>query len=294
MRSVNHTIRRMIIEEIEKSEGRGLWSNIRARRASGRRHLRPNEKGYPKTLDINEIDDGVVESLLKALIDSQIYDLDESVFDGSLGSGRPAPVDPETRAAARAKELELSTKRAAQAAKKTAAAISSVKPEISKMDPEDQLDLVKNFGKPAPAGNDSKTDNTSPAAAKNIPASLVGSTPAEKEPVIKSPDDEKESSKKVVAAVLNLSKKDGTRAKELADAIKQNPKLRTAISTTPGMSDIDDVVDTNLRVAGKNPATAVGDSWRELGKVASRFGLAESIRQIIYEEIFSLNLKIKR
>lgn len=294
MRPVNHTIKLMIIEELEEAEKRGLWSNIRARRAAGKRRRKSNEKGYPKTLDIDETDNGMVESLLKALINNQIHDLDESVFDGSLGSGRPAPVDPETRAAARAKELELSTKRAALAAKKTAAVISAVKPEISKMDPKDQLDLVKNFGKEAPAAAEEPKTTTAPAGSKPAPIMPASTLPATGSALTKSPDDEKEASKKVVAAVLSLSKKDGTKAKELSDAIKQNSKLRTAISITPGMSDIDDVVDTNLRVAGKNPATAVGDSWRELGKVASRFGLAESIRQIIYEEIFSLNLKIKR
>ena len=297
MRPVNHTIKLMIIEELEEAEKRGLWSNIRARRAAGKRRRKSNEKGYPKTLDINDTDDGMVESLLKAIINNQIHDLDESVFDGSLGSGRPVPVDPEVLAAARAKELELSTKRAAQAAKKTAAVISTVKPEISKMDPKDQLDLVKNFGKEAPAAAEEPKTAAAPAGSKPAPTAPImpaSALPATGSTLAKSPDDEKEASKKVVAAVLSLSKKDGTKAKELSDAIKQNSKLRTAISTTPGMSDIDDVVDTNLRVAGKNPATAVGDSWRELGKVASRFGLAESIRQIIYEEIFSLNLKIKR
>jgi hypothetical protein len=293
MHPVNHTIKLMIIEELEEAEKRGLWSNIRARRAAGKRRRKSNEKGYPKTLDIDETSNEVVESLLKVLIDKQIHDLDESVFDGSLGSGRPAPVDPEVRAAARAKELEISTKRAALAAKKTAAVINTVKPEVSKMDPKDQLDLIKNFGKEAPESPQQKTI-AAPAGTKPTSAMATNTLPVGGSAPTKSPNDEKEASKKVVAAVLSLSKKDGTKAKELADAIKQNSKLRTAISTTPGMSDIDDVVDTNLRVAGKNPATAVGDSWRELGKVASRFGLAESIRQIIYEEIFSLNLKIKR
>lgn len=293
MRPVNHTIKLMIIEELEEAEKRGLWSNIRARRAAGKKRRKSNEKGYPKTLDINEASDDMIESLLKVLIDKQIYNLNESMFDGSLGSGRPTTVDPEVRAAARAKELELSTNRAALAAKKTAAVINTVKPEVSKMDPKDQLDLIKNFGKEAPESPPQKTI-AAPAGTKPTSATATNTLPVGGSAPTKSPNDEKEASKKVVAAVLSLSKKDGTKAKELADAIKQNSKLRTAISTTPGMSDIDDVVDTNLRVAGKNPATAVGDSWRELGKVASRFGLAESIRQIIYEEIFSLNLKIKR
>lgn len=83
MRPVNHTIKLMIIEELEEAEKRGLWSNIRARRAARKKRRKSNEKGYPKTLDIDETDSGMVESLLKALINNQIHDLDESVFDGS-------------------------------------------------------------------------------------------------------------------------------------------------------------------------------------------------------------------
>lgn len=147
MRPSNHTIKIMIIEELKEAKRRGLWSNIRARRAAGKKRRKSNEKGYPKTLDISETDGDMVESLFNSFIDDQVHNLDESLFD------------------------------------------------------------------------------------------------------------------------------------------------RFAISAMIGASNID-VVDTSPCVAGKN--TAAGDSWRELGKVASKFDLAESIKQIIREEIFYLNLKIKR
>jgi hypothetical protein len=44
-------------DSVEESKERGLWANIRARRAAGKRPKRPGEKGYPKTLDIGEGDD---------------------------------------------------------------------------------------------------------------------------------------------------------------------------------------------------------------------------------------------
>lgn len=46
-------------EEDELAEAkakRGLWANIHARRKAGKRPKRPGEKGYPKTLDIEEED----------------------------------------------------------------------------------------------------------------------------------------------------------------------------------------------------------------------------------------------
>lgn len=39
-------------EKLSEEEKKGLWANIRARREKGLRRLRPGEKGYPKTLDI--------------------------------------------------------------------------------------------------------------------------------------------------------------------------------------------------------------------------------------------------
>jgi hypothetical protein len=40
-------------DSADESKG-GLWANIRARRKAGKRPHRPGEKGYPKTLDIEE------------------------------------------------------------------------------------------------------------------------------------------------------------------------------------------------------------------------------------------------
>lgn len=53
-------LKKLIKEEAEKNEGgKGLWHNIHQRRKKGLRPLRPGEKGYPKTLDIesNSYDD---------------------------------------------------------------------------------------------------------------------------------------------------------------------------------------------------------------------------------------------
>jgi hypothetical protein len=47
----------------KKKGGKGLWHNIHKRRRAGKRPKRPGEKGYPKTLDINEL-----KSLIKNLI----------------------------------------------------------------------------------------------------------------------------------------------------------------------------------------------------------------------------------
>jgi hypothetical protein len=43
----------MPVEEGKKKK-RGLWDNIWARRRAGKRPKKPGEKGYPKTLDIEE------------------------------------------------------------------------------------------------------------------------------------------------------------------------------------------------------------------------------------------------
>jgi len=51
------------MEEGKKKGGKGLWHNIHKRRKAGKRPRRPGEKGYPKTLDINEL-----RSLIKKLV----------------------------------------------------------------------------------------------------------------------------------------------------------------------------------------------------------------------------------
>ena len=43
-----------VVEARKRKKKRGLWANIHARRKAGKRPKRPGEKGYPKTLDIEE------------------------------------------------------------------------------------------------------------------------------------------------------------------------------------------------------------------------------------------------
>lgn len=43
-----------VSEARKRKRKRGLWDNIWARRRAGKRPKRPGEKGYPKTLDIEE------------------------------------------------------------------------------------------------------------------------------------------------------------------------------------------------------------------------------------------------
>ena len=43
----------------ESKKKKGLWDRIHDRRKAGKRRLRPGEKGYPKTLDIDEGEDEI-------------------------------------------------------------------------------------------------------------------------------------------------------------------------------------------------------------------------------------------
>ena len=51
-----NTIKKSGVVDKDKSMGKdtkeSLWANIRARRAAGKRKLKPGDKNYPKTLDI--------------------------------------------------------------------------------------------------------------------------------------------------------------------------------------------------------------------------------------------------
>lgn len=51
-------------EEAELEEKRGLWDNIHAKRKRGERPAKPGEKGYPKTLNVEETE--IVEGIKKA------------------------------------------------------------------------------------------------------------------------------------------------------------------------------------------------------------------------------------
>jgi hypothetical protein len=69
------------IVESDKCKGKnpGLWCNIHKRRKAGKRPKRPGQEGYPKTLDIDEVD-GLDES------DGEWYGL-------GRGPGRPGVLD---------------------------------------------------------------------------------------------------------------------------------------------------------------------------------------------------------
>lgn len=44
-------------DNLQEKKKKGLWANMWARRKAGKRPLRPGEKGYPKTLDIENVED---------------------------------------------------------------------------------------------------------------------------------------------------------------------------------------------------------------------------------------------
>jgi hypothetical protein len=71
----------------------------------------------------------------------------------------------------------------------------------------------------------------------------------------------------------------------MLSTMKSNPKLRAAVASTSGVPDLQSAVDTNLKAGGKDPSTAVGDSWRELGRLTRKYNLSESLSTIINEEI---------
>tara|TARA_B100000927_G_scaffold143970_1_gene116203 strand:- start:16230 stop:16577 length:348 start_codon:yes stop_codon:yes gene_type:complete len=54
-----NTIKKSGVVDKDKSMGKdtkeSLWANIRARRAAGKRKLKPGDKNYPKTLDVGEM-----------------------------------------------------------------------------------------------------------------------------------------------------------------------------------------------------------------------------------------------
>ena len=55
------------VQEEGKKKKPGLWANIHARRKAGKRPHRPGEKGYPKTLDIDE-DHEIVKEAIQTMI----------------------------------------------------------------------------------------------------------------------------------------------------------------------------------------------------------------------------------
>lgn len=79
----------------EVSEGKkkkGLWDNIWARRRAGKRPHRPGEKGYPKTLDIeedvDEDDDKLDEDILREYISMMVEKKCKGYKKAPVGSPR--------------------------------------------------------------------------------------------------------------------------------------------------------------------------------------------------------------
>lgn len=215
-----HRIAQIVRETLEE-EKNTLWGNIRKRRRAGKRRLRPGDKNYPKTLDIDEIERVV-----------------EGIIDGLSGSTKAAPVPPDVKAAVRQRDIDNAKKSGDTAAKKLTPAVGPKKTEIDKMSVGDVKKMVKDFGK----------DKETP---------------------------DKEDAKKAAAAVLDLSTRDAQGSTDMLSAMKSNPKLRAAVNSVPGMTDMQSAVDTKLKADGKDPSTAVGDSWRELGRLTSKYSLSE-------------------
>jgi hypothetical protein len=99
MRISESTIRQIIREEISQvlgESGPGLWANIRKRRAAGKRPHRPGEKGYPKTLDIDEdgaTDDEDLNEGVRNTHGYRVSSVDDVLWSRSKAS-IPAPSNP--------------------------------------------------------------------------------------------------------------------------------------------------------------------------------------------------------
>jgi len=192
----------------------------------------------------------ITESMIRRIIREELL---EGILDATSGTGNVTPASSDTRAATRAKDLANAKKTADVAAKRLTPAIASKKPEVSKMSVPDLKGWVKGYGK-----DDGKERKVT----------------------------DPEEMKKAAAAVLNLSKRDPQGSKEMLSNMKDNPQLRGAVLATPGMTDMQSAADMKLRASGRDPKTAVGDSWREIGNLSSKYNLAESdIRRIIKEEL---------
>lgn len=67
--ATNNQPREEDLEEDQKKKPKGLWHNIRARRAAGKPRLKPGQKGYPKTLNIESKE---FRELIKDLLQQQL------------------------------------------------------------------------------------------------------------------------------------------------------------------------------------------------------------------------------
>lgn len=59
-----------ILEEKKKKrkKKKGMWDRFRERRKAGKRRLRPGEKGYPKTLNIESAEHSLKEFIIETLL----------------------------------------------------------------------------------------------------------------------------------------------------------------------------------------------------------------------------------
>jgi hypothetical protein len=172
----------------------------------------------------------------------------EGILDGTAGVGRPAPVSPDIRAANRQRDLDNSKRTVDAAAKKLKPAVDPLRPDLKSKSVQDLKKTMKDFG------SDKKAPN-------------------------------KEDAKKASATVLNLSARDPQGASDMLSTMKNNPKLRAAVMSTPGMMDVQSAADTNLRAAGRDPNSTPTDSWRAIGQIAKSRDLSESlVRRILREE----------
>ncbi len=198
----------------------------------------------------------ISDSRIKQIIKEELErSLDEGIIDATAGASRPTPVSPEDRADSRARDLANAKRVADTAAKKLSGAIGQKKSEVGNMSVQDLKTLVKDYGKQPEGGE--KPKSTDP-----------------------------DQSKVAAAAVLNLSKRDAAGSRDMLTNLKDNPHLRNAVLSVPGMTDLQTAADMNLKASGKDPKTAVADNWREIGKLSSKYSLAENLlRQVIKEKI---------
>jgi hypothetical protein len=207
----------------------------------------------------------ISESRIRRIIREELFHvLGEGIIDATAGVGRAAPVSPEERAESRAQDLANAKRVADTAAKKLSTNISQKKADVSKMSVPDLKTWVKDYGKqPEETGEE------------------------DEKPKATDPDQ----SKVAAAAVLNLSKRDVAGSKDMLTNLKDNPHLRNAVLSVPGMTDLQTAADMNLKAAGKDPKTAISDNWRELGKLSSKYGLAERVlRRLVKEKIANENV----
>ena len=71
------------VQKVLKVTNEGLWDNIRAKRAAGKPKAKPGDKGYPKTLDIEQVNN---EDLVKEDMKAGKYKKGELIVSGQWPS----------------------------------------------------------------------------------------------------------------------------------------------------------------------------------------------------------------